>query len=72
MSMQKKGMLGNMIFGIISLAIVVIVLTNVFISTVKTANTTSWTAGEIALWGTVSLVAIAGFVYSVAAVFGLV
>jgi hypothetical protein len=72
MAMRNKGLLGNMIFGIISLAIVVIVLASVFITTVKTTNTTSWTAGEVALWGTVTLVAIAGFVYSVAAVFGLV
>lgn len=61
-----------MIFAIISLAIVVIVLTSVFITTTKSANTSGWTAGEVALWGTVTLVAIAGFVYSVAATFGLV
>lgn len=53
--MQKKGALGNMIFAIISLAIVVIVLTSVFITTTKSANTSGWTAGEIALWGTVTL-----------------
>ena len=62
---------GNAIFSIISLAIVVIVLTEVFIPTVKSANTTAWSTGEIALWGVVSLVAIAGFVYNTAAAFGL-
>ena len=64
-------MVGNAIFAIISLAIVAIVITQVFISTVKSANTTSFSAGELALWGTVTLVAIAGFVYNVAAAFGL-
>lgn len=63
--------IGNAIFAIISLAIVVIVLTSVFIPTVKETNTSSWSTGEVALWGVVSLVAIAGFVYNVAAAFGL-
>jgi len=64
-------MVGNAIFAIISLAIVAIVITQVFISTVKGANVTSFTSGELALWGTVTLVAIAGFVYNVASAFGL-
>jgi ABC-type Fe3+-siderophore transport system permease subunit len=63
--------IGNAIFAIISLAIVVIVLTSVFIPTVKDANTTGWSSGELALWGVVTLVAIAGFVYNVASAFGL-
>lgn len=62
---------GNAIFAIISLAIVVIVLTEVFIPTVQDANTTGWSTGELALWGVVTLVAIAGMVYNVAAAFGL-
>jgi hypothetical protein len=62
---------GNAIFAIISLAIVVIVLTNVFIPTVNGVNTSTWSTGEVALWGVVTLVAIAGFVYNVAAAFGL-
>lgn len=63
---------GNAIFAIISLAITVIVLTSVFIPTVKGANTSGWSAGELALWTVVTLVAIAGFVYNVAAAFGMV
>jgi ABC-type Fe3+-siderophore transport system permease subunit len=63
--------IGNAIFAIISLAIVVIVLTSVFIPTVKDANVTGWSSGELALWGVVTLVAIAGFVYNVASAFGL-
>jgi len=64
-------MLGNAIFAIISLTIVVIVLASVFIPQVKTTNTTTWSAGEVSLWGVITLVAIAGFVYNVAAAFGL-
>jgi hypothetical protein len=64
-------MLGNAIFAIISLTIVVIVLSSVFIPQVKNTNTTGWSTGEVALWGVVTLVAIAGFVYNVAAAMGL-
>ena len=63
--------IGNAIFAIISLAIVVIVLTSVFVPTVKGVNTTTWSTGEVALWGVVTLVAIAGFVYNTAGAFGL-
>jgi len=65
-------MLGNAIFAIISLTIVVIVLSSVFIPTVKGVNTTAWAAGEVALWGVVTLVAVAGFVYNTASAFGLI
>lgn len=40
--------MANLIGGIISLAVAVIVLANVFIQTVKDTNTTTWTVGEIA------------------------
>lgn len=63
--------IGNAIFGIISLAITVIVLSSVFIPIVKNTSTSGWSTGEIALWGVVTLVAVAGFVYNVAAVFGM-
>ena len=64
-------MLGNIIGGLMSLAIASIVLVSVFIPIVKGANTSGWTAGELALWGVVTLIAIAGFVYFVGGVFGL-
>jgi len=57
--------------GLISLSISSIILVNVFIATVKGANTSAWTTGEVALWGTVTLVAIAGFVYGIMSVFGV-
>jgi hypothetical protein len=50
-------MLGNIIGGLMSLAISSIVLANVFIPIVKDANTTDFSSGELALWGVVTLIA---------------
>jgi hypothetical protein len=64
--------MANMLSGIIFLAIGVIVLANVFISTVKGTNTTGWTTGETALWGVLTIAGIAGLVLGVLNVFGVV
>lgn len=64
-------MLGNIIGSLMSLAIASIVLANVFIPIVKGANTSDFSEGEVALWGVVTLIAIAGFVYYTGGVFGL-
>ncbi len=61
----------NFIMGIISLSVGVVVLAGVFITTVKAQNTTGWASSEIALWGLLTIVGIAGLVYGVLAVFGL-
>lgn len=63
--------MANFITGIIALTLGVVVLSGVYISTVKGVNTTGWTAGESALWGLLSIAAIAGLVYGVMNVFGL-
>ena len=63
--------MANFITGIISLTIGVVILANVYIVTVKATNTTTWNAAEIAMWGLLSLVGIAGMVYGVMNVFGL-
>lgn len=63
--------MANFITGIISLTIGVVILANVFITTVKTTNTTGWSSAEIAMWGLVTLIGIAGIVYGVMSVFGL-
>lgn len=63
--------MANFIAGIISLTIGVVVLANVFIQTIKNTNTTGWSSSEIALWGLLSLIGIAGVVYGVMSVFGL-
>jgi hypothetical protein len=63
--------MANFVMGIISLTIGVVVLANVFITTVKSTNTTAWSASEIALWGLLTIVAIAGIVYGIMQVFGM-
>jgi len=78
--------MANFISGIISLTIGVVVLANVFITTVKNTNTSNgsicfygngtnyvcgWTASEIALWGLLTLIGIAGIIYGVMSVFGM-
>jgi hypothetical protein len=63
--------MANFIAGILSLTIGVVVLANVFITTVKGANTTGWTSAEISLWGLLTLVGSAGIVYGVMSVFGI-
>jgi hypothetical protein len=61
----------NFIMGIISLTVGVVVLEGVFISTIKATNTTGWATSEVALWGLLTIVGIAGLVYGVLNVFGL-
>ena len=61
----------GMIGGLIALAIGVIVLANVFISTVKNTDTTNWSAGEVALWGTLTIVAISGMLMAILGVFNI-
>lgn len=63
--------MANFIAGIISLTIGVVVLAEVFIATVKGTNTSTWSTAEIALWGLVSLIGIAGMIYGVMNVFGM-
>ena len=64
-------MANPMISGIISITLGVIMLANVFIPTVKGVNTSTWTAGEIALWSVLVLGGIIGIVYGTFAIFGL-
>jgi hypothetical protein len=64
--------MANFIMGIISLSIGVVVLSGVFITTVKNTNTSSFTAAEVSLWGLLGIVGIAGLVYGVLNVFGIV
>ena len=63
--------MANFLAGILSLTIGAVVLASVFITTIKSTNTTGWSTSEVALWGLVTLVAIAGMVYGVMNVFGL-
>lgn len=57
--------------GILNLTLGVVILSGVFITTVKATNTSGWTTSEVALWGLLTLSGIAGLVYGVMQVFGL-
>lgn len=63
--------MANFMVGIITLTLGVVILSGVFIATVKNTSTTGWTTGEVALWGLLSIASIAGMVYGVMNVFGL-
>ena len=70
--------MANFISGLISLTIGVVILANVFIATVKNTTqcygvngTNCWKGAEIALWGLLTLIAIAGMIYGIMNVFGL-
>ena len=57
--------------GILNLTLGVVILSGVFITTVKATNTSSWSTSEVSLWGLLTLAGIAGLVYGVMQVFGL-
>lgn len=64
-------MANPLVSGIISITIGAIMLANVFMSTIKATNTTSWTASEVALWAVLGIAGVVGLVYGTFAVFGL-
>ncbi len=64
-------MANPLVTGIISITLGVIMLANVFIPVVKGVNTSTWSAGEVALWGVLVLGGIIGLVYGTFAIFGL-
>jgi len=64
--------MANFVAGIISLVLGIVLVANLFMPTVKNTNTTTWTTGEVAMWGVVGLAAIIGIVYGAFNIFGLV
>jgi hypothetical protein len=61
----------NFIGGIFNITLGAVLVATVFITTIKGTNTSSWSAGEIAMWGFLSLAGIMGLVYGTLQVFGL-
>jgi hypothetical protein len=61
----------NMVAGVISLAIVAIVIAQVLINTLVTTNTTTWDTSAKSLWTTSQLIVVAGFLFVILGVFGL-
>lgn len=54
-----------MVGAYIGLAIVVVVFASVFMNQVKTTNTSTWSSGEVALWGTLGIIGIATVLYAI-------
>lgn len=63
--------MSNFIMGMISITVSIIMLSGVVMPTVKGTNTSGWSTGEVALFGLIGLVSIAGLVYGVLAIFGM-
>jgi len=67
----KLNMANNIVAGVVSLTLSVIMVTTILVPTIKGVNTTGWSASEIAMIGLASLASIIGLVYGILAVFGL-
>ena len=63
--------MANMISGVISITIAAVVLANVYVTTIKETNQTTFTSSEKSMWGLLTLLGIVGLVYGVLAVFGI-
>ena len=62
--------MAGMFAGVLQIVFAVILTTQVLIPQFKNANQSGWSAGEIALWSILSLLAIGGVANGVANVFG--
>lgn len=56
---------------IIGLTIAITMFASIYMGTVKTTNTDTWSTQEVALWGIMGTVGIAGMLYAAAGIFGL-
>lgn len=59
------------VVGVISLVLRVLMVVNVLVPIVKGANTSDFTASEVAVYGLITLGSIIGLAYSAFAIFGL-
>lgn len=57
--------------GIVNISIGCIMLASVFMTTIKTTNTSTWGASEVALWGVLGIAGVVGLVVGVLNVFGI-
>ena len=70
-SYEGDSNMADFIRAIIGLTIGVVVFASLYMSTVKTTNTSAWTTQEVTLWGLLSIVGIVGIVYAVLNIFGI-
>ena len=64
-------MANSFIGGIISISIGIIMLANVFMTTVTSTNTSTWSSSSVAIWGVVGLAGVVGILYGTLNVFGV-
>ncbi len=62
---SRKGVTG-IVTAAISLVVLVIVITSVVMPTLKTANTTGFTAQELAIWNTLGIFVVLGVLVAIA------
>jgi hypothetical protein len=63
--------MASLISGLVQLSLGVVVLSGVYITTVKTTNTSTWTSSEVTMWGLLTLAGIIGMVNGVLNLFGI-
>lgn len=64
-------MANSFIGGIISISIGIIMLANVFMTTVIDTNTSTWSTSQVAIWSVVGLAGVVGILYGTLNVFGV-
>lgn len=64
-------MANSFIGGIISISIGIIMMANVFMTTVVGTNTSTWGTSSIAIWSVVGLAGVVGILYGTLNVFGV-
>jgi len=64
--------MANLIGGIVGLVLGIVLIANLYMTTVHGTNTSTWSTSEIALWSVVGLIGIIGIVYGALNVFGVV
>lgn len=61
----------NFIGGVISLTLAIIMVAQVLFPQVKNTDTSQWSTSEVALFGVITLVTLAGIVYGAGSLFGV-
>ena len=61
----------NFVSGIIQISISIVIFAGVYMTTVKTTNTSTYSSSELAIWGVLGIVGIAGIINGVLNLFGM-
>jgi len=64
--------MANLIAGIVGLVLGIVLIANLYMTTVHSTNTSTWSTSEVALWSVVGLIGVIGIVYGALNVFGVI